>query len=269
MTAEGRRDVESFGRLCFFVVAGMVAACAQPDAVDLEAAREEVLAADVAWSKTPPDPARFAEFFVETGRFMPPNAPEAEGRDEILAAASQVFGAPGSSLEWSPSGAQVAPSGDQGYSMGTYTQMVGSPEPGRIEGKYLTLWERDNQGRWRVVVDMFNSNAPMRATSSAAGAAFFLAQYGVHDEAMYREYVMAVGPTLAPYGASLVFADATAEVLEGEVAGPQSVVLRFDSVERLWGWYESDEYQQILGKRLQSTEGFALIARERTVPESP
>ena len=201
MTTEEQRNVElapTIRTLCFLVVAGLVAACAQPDAVDLDAAREEVLAADVAWSKTPPDPARFAEFFVENGRFMPPDAPEAEGRDEILAAASQVFGAPGSSLEWSPSAAQVAPSGDQGYSMGTYTQMLGSPVPGRIEGKYLTLWERDNQERWRVVVDIFNANAPLQTTTSAGEAAFFIAQYGVHDEAMYGEYLKAFSSAFIP-----------------------------------------------------------------------
>ncbi len=263
MTAEEPRN------LALFLVAGLLAACAQPDAVDLEAAREELLAADVAWSKTPPDSARFAEFFVENGRFMPPDAPQAEGRDEILAAATKVFGAPGFSLEWSSSGAQVAPSGDQGYSTGTYTQMFGSPVPVRIEGKYLTLWERDDEGRWRVVVDMFNANAPLQATSSAGQAAFFIAQYGVRDQAMYAEYVQAVRPTVGAYGGRPVIVDTSAEVLEGEVAGPHSVVLRFDSVERLRAWYDSDEYQQILGKRLQATEGFAVIARERAAPGSP
>ena len=256
-------------QLCFIVVAGLITACVQPKPADLELARQEVLAADAAWSKTPPDAGLFAEFFVESGRFMPPDAPEAVGRENILAVASQVFAAPGFSLTWSASSAQVAASGDQGYSTGTYTQTFGSPVPVRIEGKYLTLWSKDDDGRWRVVADINNANAPLQAGASTGPAAFFIAQYGVEDEAMYRKYVQAVRPIVGAYGGRPVVVDTTAVTLEGEVPGPHSVVLRFDSEERLRAWYESDEYQQILGKRLQATEGFAVIARERAPPEAP
>ena len=256
-------------QLCFVVVAVLITACVQPEPVDLEVAREELLAADAAWSKTPPDAGRFAEFFVEGGRFMPPAAPEAVGREKILAVASQVFGVPGFSLTWSASSVQVAASGDQGYSMGTYTQTSGSSVPVRVEGKYVTLWRKDEDGRWRVVVDMNNANAPLQAPASAGPAAFFIAQYEVEDEAMYGEYVQAVRPIVSAYGGRPVIVDTTAEVLEGAVPGPHSVVLRFDSEDRLRAWYESAEYQQILGKRLQATEGFAVIARERATPEGP
>ena len=39
------------------------------------------------------------------------------------------------------------------------------------------------------------------------------------------------------------------------------MILKFDSVEKAKEWYNSPEYQKVLGKRLASTEGFAVISQ--------
>ena len=92
-------------------------------------------------------------------------------------------------------------------------------------------------------------------------AAYFIAQYVVNDPALYAEYQGGAGPTIQAHGAELVAFDVAAETIEGNAPGPQTVVLKFDSVEAAKAWYESDEYQAVVGKRLQATEGFAVISQ--------
>jgi uncharacterized protein (DUF1330 family) len=38
-------------------------------------------------------------------------------------------------------------------------------------------------------------------------------------------------------------------------------VLKFDSTEAAKAWYNSEEYQAVVGKRLAASEGFAVISQ--------
>ena len=64
-------------------------------------------------------------------------------------------------------------------------------------------------------------------------AAFFIAQYQVNDADLYATYSAGAGPTLAQYGGELVAAKT---------------------------WYQSEEYQAVVGKRLAATAGFSVIS---------
>lgn len=92
-------------------------------------------------------------------------------------------------------------------------------------------------------------------------AAYFIAQYVVNDPALYREYQAGAGPTLAASGGELVSFDMGAETIEGTPPGPQTVIIKFESTEAAKAWYNSKEYQAVVGKRLQATDGFAVIAQ--------
>lgn len=92
-------------------------------------------------------------------------------------------------------------------------------------------------------------------------AAYFIAQYVVNNADLYAEYSAGAGPTLAQYGAELVSFDVAAETVEGKPPGPQTVVIRFESTEAAKAWYHSDEYQAVVGKRLEATKGFSVISR--------
>lgn len=93
-------------------------------------------------------------------------------------------------------------------------------------------------------------------------AAYFIAQYVVNDPAGYAEYQGGAGPTIAAHGAELVSFDVAAETVEGTPPGPQTVVLKFESTEAAKAWYNSPEYQAVVGKRLAATEGFAVISQD-------
>ena len=93
-------------------------------------------------------------------------------------------------------------------------------------------------------------------------AAFFIAQYVVNDADLYREYQAGAGPTIAAHGAELVAFDVAAETVEGTPPGPQTVVLKFESTEAAKAWYNSPEYQAVVGKRIQATNGFGIISQD-------
>lgn len=92
-------------------------------------------------------------------------------------------------------------------------------------------------------------------------AAFFIAQYVVNDADLYKEYQAGAGPTIQAHGAELVAFDVAAESVEGTAPGPQTVILKFESTEAAKAWYNSDEYQAVVGKRLAASSGFAVISQ--------
>ncbi|MFT7221236.1 MAG: hypothetical protein ACI8Z1_002858 [Candidatus Azotimanducaceae bacterium] len=91
-------------------------------------------------------------------------------------------------------------------------------------------------------------------------AAFFIAQYTVNNPDLYAEYSAGAGPTIGQYNGELVSFDVAAETIEGTSPGAQTVILKFESVEAAKTWYNSDEYQAVVNKRLEATEGYAVIS---------
>ena len=63
-------------------------------------------------------------------------------------------------LEWQPQKAEVAESGELGYTWGFYT--LSSPDSSGVErqvdGKYLNVWKKDDEGNWKVMIDIGNTN---------------------------------------------------------------------------------------------------------------
>jgi uncharacterized protein (DUF1330 family) len=96
-------------------------------------------------------------------------------------------------------------------------------------------------------------------------AAYFIAQYVVNNPALYGEYQKGAGPTIAAHGAELVSLDVAAETIEGTPPGPQTVILKFEDVAAVKAWYQSAEYQAVVGKRLEATNGFAVISESMNI----
>jgi uncharacterized protein (DUF1330 family) len=90
-------------------------------------------------------------------------------------------------------------------------------------------------------------------------AGYFVANYTITDQAKYKEYLAAVGPSLQAHGAEVVVVDRACEPLEGS-AGQVTVVLRFATKDAATAWYESDEYRAIRHLRTDYSEGIGVIA---------
>jgi ketosteroid isomerase-like protein len=101
--------------------------------------------------------AAWASWFHEDGAMIQPRIGEVRGRDEILAFMAGLDD-PGTSLRWEPQRAEIAASGDLGWTTGTYVSAsVGEDgETVRGEGRYVSIWRRAADGSWRVVMDLGN-----------------------------------------------------------------------------------------------------------------
>jgi ketosteroid isomerase-like protein len=53
--------------------------------------------------------------------------------------------------------------GELAYSTGTYTLSFNDPAGKGVtdRGKYATVWRKQGDGSWKVVIDVFNSDLPL------------------------------------------------------------------------------------------------------------
>ena len=82
--------------------------------------------------------------FGEQGRLL-------TTRDQSRESLQKAFAQSGFQLRWKPLGADVAQSGDLGYTWGAYESA-----PSGRRGHYLTIWKRQPDGSWKVVADVGN-----------------------------------------------------------------------------------------------------------------
>jgi ketosteroid isomerase-like protein len=146
---------------CVVLVAGVFADSESP----MANAEDELLQADVAFSKTAGVENKDAFFgtLLSDAALLAPHQPIAEGVEAVGAAFQGLFGLPGFSLSWQPTTAEVASSGDMGYTIGTYELKFDGQDGNPVvdSGKYMTVWKKQADGSWKVAVDMFNTNLPM------------------------------------------------------------------------------------------------------------
>lgn len=108
--------------------------------------------------------AAFLTYMGENATLLLNGSEPISGSDKIRAYYAQA--SPSTHLTWKPTNADIAASGDLGYTFGTYlltgTDAVGKPV--MRYGKYLTIWKKQLDGSWKFVVDMGNSSPPPATT---------------------------------------------------------------------------------------------------------
>jgi len=96
----------------------------------------------------------FLRYADENATMLPAGEDAATGLDAIK---DQFADYPkGATLVWKPIKAEVARSGDLGYTIGTYETRGPGPD-GRFVtryGKYCSVWKKQKDGGWRWVVDV-------------------------------------------------------------------------------------------------------------------
>jgi len=135
---------------------------ALPPEVNLDVERNALLEADLSFSRMSEEKGAaqaFYEFVVPEAITLSAGEPPIRGRDAIkvhLAAGPQGF------FTWQPAAADVARSGDMGFTWGTAVfQVKGADEKLRINySKYVTVWKKQNNGRWKVVLFSTSPSPP-------------------------------------------------------------------------------------------------------------
>ena len=106
--------------------------------------------------------AGFADWFAEDGVALGNGAAPLVGR--VAIARSANWSPKDYQLTWTPTDAMMGPSGDMGYTWGHYEghSKDANGNPVTTSGRYITMWRREPDGSWKVVLDA-GSNEPVGA----------------------------------------------------------------------------------------------------------
>ena len=88
--------------------------------------------------------------------------------------------------------------------------------------------------------------------------AYVVANYIVNNPEGFESYPPAAQETLAAAGGEVIAVDMNSEVMEGE-AYPVTVILKFESKEAMKAWYNSPEYQAVIGLRTDNADGTMVL----------
>ena len=107
------------------------------------------------------DAAAVAALHTENAILIGPNSPRVEGR-----AAVEEYIAAGLNLGDSDiklTALEVTQHGDTAIEVGRYSSSLKPPYGAAIEdrGNYLVIWQRGDDGVWRLHIDAFNSELPL------------------------------------------------------------------------------------------------------------
>ena len=105
------------------------------------------------------DASGIAALYAENATLLPPGQPAIKGRQNIQAFWQGFFDAGASDAKIKS--VEIAGSGAFVYEIGEFSAMMPQPTGGtaRGTGKYLVVWERQSDGKLKMVADMFSSNS--------------------------------------------------------------------------------------------------------------
>ncbi len=123
-----------------------------------------IRALDEQWSATAArnDVAGTVAFYADDAVLLAPNAPIATDAKSIRDSWAAML-VPNTSVTWKVTKAEAAKSGDLGYLYGTYEVTVKDPKggpAGHDTGKLVEIWKKQFDGKWKCIVDTYNSDLP-------------------------------------------------------------------------------------------------------------
>jgi uncharacterized protein (TIGR02246 family) len=115
---------------------------------------------------------RIASYYADDAVLLPTAEPIVTGKEAIRAEWRHVLGIPGMQNVSALKHIDVSRSGDMAYSRGTYTSHMVGPkgEPLTEPGKWVSIWRKQSDGQWRIVVDIYNTDImpPVHAASTTS-----------------------------------------------------------------------------------------------------
>ncbi len=166
MTSICKRKPGFTAALCGCLAVLLLASgCGPQTPPDTRAADEKAIRdQDALWAKAAADKDLDAtiSYYSDDASLLPPNAPIATGNHAIRAVWAPMLG-PDASLSWKATTVDVARSGDLGYVVGVYQMTTKGPQgkPATDNGKFVEVWKKQPDGKWKAVADIFNSDSPL------------------------------------------------------------------------------------------------------------
>ena len=159
------------------VVLLLGAGCRQRAELSREAQAREaqvLLDTDRAWAEVTSagkNPDSILAYWTEDARVVSPGQVTLEGKRAIRQMVTSSLSAPGFHITWTPEAAVVSRSGDIGYTYGANEFTIPGPtgQPSKMVGRYLAVWRKQPDGRWRRAVE-YTTPEPTRPVQPAAGS---------------------------------------------------------------------------------------------------
>ena len=127
-------------------------------------ALQAIEAADTALQKAVADKdlERIVSFYAEDAVLLPTAEPIVFGRSAIRQEWQHILSIPNFQSQSARTKVDVSSAGDMAYTMGTYlaTMLGEDGKPATEPGKWLSVWRRQADGSWRIVVDTYNTDIP-------------------------------------------------------------------------------------------------------------
>jgi uncharacterized protein (TIGR02246 family) len=120
---------------------------------------------DAQWSAAAAakDVDKTVSFYSGDAIVMPPNASAATTKEAIRKVWQDLLATPGFGISWKTTKVEVANSGDLACVSGTYEVTMNDPtaKPASDHGKYVEVWEKQADGKWKCGTDIWNSDLPV------------------------------------------------------------------------------------------------------------
>ncbi len=151
-------------KLLVACVCGALTVASSAFAQDTRSDEAALRKADIAWANSAQTKSVdiWVANYSDDAVVLSPNQPAAAGSEAIRNSISGLLGLPGLQLTWQPIKVEVSRSGDMGYIRGAYQLSFDGGNGTRISdhGKYIEIWKKQADGRWKCTIDMFNSDVP-------------------------------------------------------------------------------------------------------------
>jgi len=137
--------------------------CNRTEQVDQAAEAEKLMNVSREWAIAAlqgDDLEKILNYWAEDAIVMPPDKASIKGHDELRKMLHDAFNMPGFEVNWEPQNAYVSKSGDLGYTIFhnyfSFLDSLGNTVT--IYGKGVEIWKRQEDGSWKNVVDIHNSD---------------------------------------------------------------------------------------------------------------
>jgi len=135
----------------------MMSACTGKSGVGT---KEELIATDHAFSQLSSEKGMqyaFLEYAAEEVVMLRKNKLPMMGKNALIEN-FRTFSDTGFILTWEPLFADLAQSGELGYTYGVYTSVSNGSDGTTSErkGTYISIWKKDDSGKWKFVLDSGN-----------------------------------------------------------------------------------------------------------------
>ena len=125
---------------------------------------------DAQWSAAAgaKDLDKTVSYYSNDATVMPPKASAARTKEAIRKVWQDLLASPGLSISWKATKVEVAKSGDLACLSGTYELTINDPsgKPLNDHGKYVEVWEKQADGKWKCGADIWNSDLPASAPAA-------------------------------------------------------------------------------------------------------